>query len=203
MSISERKQREKEERIRLIVSAGLQVFARHGYHKASMDMIAEQAELGKSTLYYYFKSKDELLLSILENGINEFFKSLETSLENTADILQKIKAVTEVSARFFAAYPEYFKLYTYLSAHPAYRNKIFKKLQTTIHSKIVIVNSLFNTAKSEGLLRTDLSPVDISSIFGSMVMGMGFLSKAESSAEELEKRAKAINEILFKGILKL
>ena len=203
MSISERKQREKEERIRLIVSAGLQVFARHGYHKASMDMIAEQAELGKSTLYYYFKSKDELLLSILENGINEFFKSLETSLENTDDILQKIKAVTEVSARFFTAYPEYFKLYTYLSAHPAYRNKIFKKLQTTIHSKIIIVNSLFNAAKSEGLLRTDLSPADISSIFGSMVMGMGFLSKAESSAEELEKRAKAINEILFKGILKL
>jgi TetR/AcrR family fatty acid metabolism transcriptional regulator len=202
MSISARKQREKEERIRLIADAGLQVFARHGYHKASMDMIAEQAELGKSTLYYYFKSKDDLLLAILEKGIGEFFKSLESSLGQAEDILQKIKEVTKVSARFFASYPEYFKLYTYLSAHPAYRSKIFNKLQKTIHSKIVMVNSLFAAAQAEGVIREDLSQTDIASIYGSMVMGMGFLSRSESGAEQLEKRAEIINKILFKGILK-
>ena len=201
MSISERKQREKEKRIKMIVDAGLQVFAQHGYHKASMDMIAEQAELGKSTLYYYFKSKDELLLAILETGISEFFKSLGTSLEHVDDTLKKIKVVTKVSARFFAAYPEYFKLYTYLSAHPTYRNKIFTKLQKTIHSKIVMVNSIFAAAKAEGIIREDLSQTDISGIYGSMVMGMGFLNRSESGAEQLKKRAEIINEILFKGIL--
>ncbi len=202
MSISERKQREKEERIRVIVQAGLQVFARHGYHKASMDMIAEEAELGKSTLYYYFKSKDELLQVILESGINEFFQSLEKSLEEVDDVRGKIEAVTMVSARFFASYPEYFKLYIYLSAHPGRRTKIFNTLRKTIHTKIIMVNALFASAKSEGLIRDDLSLNDISSIYGSMVMGMGILSRRDISAEELLKRAKIVNEILFKGILK-
>ena len=122
-------------------------------------------------------------------------------MEHVDDTLKKIKVVTKVSARFFAAYPEYFKLYTYLSAHPTYRNKIFTKLQKTIHSKIVMVNSIFAAAKAEGIIREDLSQTDISGIYGSMVMGMGFLSRSESGAEQLEKRAEIINEILFKGIL--
>jgi AcrR family transcriptional regulator len=60
MSIEERKQREREERVRIILEAAKGLFARQGFQETSMSDIAEACELGKATLYYYFPTKEEL-----------------------------------------------------------------------------------------------------------------------------------------------
>ncbi|NJK86044.1 MAG: helix-turn-helix transcriptional regulator [Bacteroidales bacterium] len=64
MGISERKEREKEQRRSDIVDAAEKIFFKKGFEYATMDEIAEQAELSKGTLYLYFKSKEELLYAI-------------------------------------------------------------------------------------------------------------------------------------------
>ena len=64
MGILERKEREKELRRKQITDAAEKVFAAKGFGGATIEQIAEEAELSPATLYLYFKNKDELYASL-------------------------------------------------------------------------------------------------------------------------------------------
>jgi AcrR family transcriptional regulator len=55
-----------KERQNQVLDAAVKVFSRLGFHKASMDTIAEEAEMSKGLLYWYFKSKDAIIAAILK-----------------------------------------------------------------------------------------------------------------------------------------
>src|SRR5512133_822609 len=56
-----------EDKRRLILDAGVRVFARKGYHTCRVGDIAEEAGVAHGLLYHYFKSKEELLETIFRN----------------------------------------------------------------------------------------------------------------------------------------
>lgn len=64
MGIEERKEREREERRRQILDAAEKVFSTKGFGGATIENIADEAELSPATLYLYFKNKDELYASL-------------------------------------------------------------------------------------------------------------------------------------------
>ena len=64
MGIQERKEREKERRRQQIIVAAKKVFSVKGFNRATMDDIANEAELSPGTLYLYFKNKEELYASL-------------------------------------------------------------------------------------------------------------------------------------------
>ena len=73
-------QRQLEERLlrkERILSGALQVFKKHGIDGATMDEIANESGFGKATLYYYFKSKEDVLTAILLDGWLKIWESLE------------------------------------------------------------------------------------------------------------------------------
>lgn len=51
-----------------ILSAAQEVFSQNGYYTATMDMIAEKAEVAKGTLYYNFPSKVALFTEVIKEG---------------------------------------------------------------------------------------------------------------------------------------
>ena len=77
MSISERQIEERKMRQDRILIGALKVFKTNGLEGATMDEIATASGFGKATLYYYFKSKEEVFSSILENGWKDIWESLE------------------------------------------------------------------------------------------------------------------------------
>ncbi len=200
MSIADRKKRERLARMRLILNAGARVFARYGYHRASMDLIAEEAELGKATIYYYYKNKDDLLLGILTDGIKEFFFNLEQTLQTTSDPVEKLKLIIAESMRFFERHPDYFKLYMYLNVHPTFRRKIFKEMHPLLKQKIDMIKNIFVEAQNQGRIQN--IPTDhLQSIFGSLVMGMGIFSTGKMSHEQLQERARYLQQVFLHGVL--
>jgi AcrR family transcriptional regulator len=64
MGIHERKHRDRKRRQQQIMVAARRVFVERGYHKATMEEIAKEAELSPGTLYLYFKNKNELYASL-------------------------------------------------------------------------------------------------------------------------------------------
>jgi AcrR family transcriptional regulator len=61
-----RRQRERNERLRIILAAAEDFFYREGYHKTSMERIADEAEVSVGSLYIYFKNKEDLLVHLLD-----------------------------------------------------------------------------------------------------------------------------------------
>jgi AcrR family transcriptional regulator len=92
MGILERKERERERRRQQIIVAAKRVFSEKGFNKATMEDIAQEAELSPGTLYLYFKNKDELYASLslrilqyllirLEHLNNDRVKSIDERLD--------------------------------------------------------------------------------------------------------------------------
>ena len=77
MSLSERKKEERRLRQDLILKGALEVFKRHGIEGSTMDQIAIESGFGKATLYYYFKSKEEVFSAILTSGWKKIWNDLE------------------------------------------------------------------------------------------------------------------------------
>ncbi len=75
-----------EERKQQILQSATLVFARLGFNKATMDDIVAESGLSKGTLYWYFKSKDEIIIAILDGFFNEELGALQAmdSIEGSA-----------------------------------------------------------------------------------------------------------------------
>ena len=57
----------KKDKRRLIIEAAMKIFARDGFHKATISDIAEVAGIGKGTVYEYFNSKTELFEDMIKH----------------------------------------------------------------------------------------------------------------------------------------
>src|SRR5690348_15012627 len=71
--------------------AALEVCAEKGFHETTVDEIAARAGLSKGSLYYHFRSKEDLFLSALEEMVDEFAGVLAhaSKRESASDVLRK------------------------------------------------------------------------------------------------------------------
>lgn len=74
--ISNRRKRERDQRVKSILEAGKKVFFSKGYLKSTMDEIALEAEISKPTIYQYFKTKDDLYFSLMLPVIEDIGRQL-------------------------------------------------------------------------------------------------------------------------------
>ncbi len=75
--LTDRKLEERQARKERIILGALQVFKDKGLESATMDEIAQVAGFGKSTLYYYFPSKEEVFNAIMVEGWEKLWSSME------------------------------------------------------------------------------------------------------------------------------
>ncbi len=76
MSLTDRKEREKQKRIQAILGAAKELYARKGYQESSMADIAEASELGKATIYYYFPNKEAIYRELFISCVRDQFQRL-------------------------------------------------------------------------------------------------------------------------------
>lgn len=75
----------------LIVQSARKLFARFGFKKTSLDDIAREARKGKSTVYYYFKSKDEIFKAVIDTESAIRIKAIDHQIEHIDDPKLKLK----------------------------------------------------------------------------------------------------------------
>ena len=75
--ISDRQEKEREIRKDQILESALKVFKINGIEGTTMDEIAKHADFGKATLYYYFSSKEEIFVELLDRGWKTIWESIE------------------------------------------------------------------------------------------------------------------------------
>lgn len=99
------RERKKTDRNIRIQNAAIKLFGTIGYAATTMNRIADEADLGVGTLYNYYKSKDELLLSIIDDGSEKFLGDFEVAIKNrTCDILTAIDSLIDIYFKSFSIY---------------------------------------------------------------------------------------------------
>ncbi len=101
MGLSERQEREREERKRQIREAALEVFSLKGYEAATMDEIAQRAELSKGVLYYYFSSKRRLYQELVLEITGKFYSEAVKITGGLSDFRDIISALLDFHINYF------------------------------------------------------------------------------------------------------
>ncbi len=83
-----------------ITEAALQVFARKGYHRASIREIARAAELSLAGLYHYVGSKDELLFLVIDRALDVLLDKLDSALAEAVTPEVRLRALIRTHLEF-------------------------------------------------------------------------------------------------------
>jgi AcrR family transcriptional regulator len=75
-----------------IVSTASQIFSRFGFKKTTMDEIAQAMRKGKSSIYYYFTSKEEIFEAVVEHEAGLLRSEIKRALENSGIPQDKLRS---------------------------------------------------------------------------------------------------------------
>src|ERR1700743_2283885 len=75
-----------------ILQAAKRLFQVHGLHKVTMDDVAKAIGKGRSSLYYYYKSKDEIFDAVMHIEIQDMLNSIAHAVNRVPTVEQKLKA---------------------------------------------------------------------------------------------------------------
>jgi AcrR family transcriptional regulator len=102
-----RRERKRRETLHRIAEQGLKLFLSHGYEATTLDAIAEAAGISRRTFFYYFKSKEEILLAWQDGGFNETLRAAMLEQSTNQSPLEATKnALLELTVRFQADYKQ-------------------------------------------------------------------------------------------------
>jgi AcrR family transcriptional regulator len=113
-----------------------------------MEDIAAAAEVGKGTLYRYFKDKDELYTALLVRAAEELEVRLQEEVEQTAGTQQKLEAVVDAIITYFDERPHLLDLIQHAEAMR--RSDRIAAWQKTRESNIRLVRTVLDTARGAG-----------------------------------------------------
>ncbi|MDJ0762752.1 MAG: TetR/AcrR family transcriptional regulator [Myxococcota bacterium] len=90
-----------EDKRERILDAAFDKFKQYGFVKTTVDEIARQAQVGKGTIYFYFKSKEAILLALVDREMAKGYAEIATAVAKERETVDKLKRVIQVSFDFF------------------------------------------------------------------------------------------------------
>ncbi len=116
-----RKEREREARREAILEAASRVFSRKSYYEATIDEIAAEAELAKGTLYNYYRDKQDIFLSLLERGLDQFQQILDQAIASGGTLSEVLTKCFQDSLRIFRDHQYMFRMMVTAGNHLSVR----------------------------------------------------------------------------------
>ena len=199
MGVIERRLREREARVELILSSALKVFAARGLQEATMDEVAEEAELGKGTIYYYFPSKEAILRALVETTVDHHFNGIRERVRRASGPLGVAAGIIEGFVANYRKSPELFRLFYMVLASPPGEVSQALRAFSARHRRWL---ELLEGDVREMLYRWrwDLPPKTFIGFVGTHVHGIILLAISGRDVEELKVEAlKALEELLGVG----
>ncbi|WP_157650473.1 TetR/AcrR family transcriptional regulator [Burkholderia ubonensis] len=77
------------------LNAAIQVFARYGYRKASLDQVAQVAGASRQGLYLHFASKEELFRATVEHALAQHLSAVTTALSQDRPLVERLVAACD------------------------------------------------------------------------------------------------------------
>jgi TetR/AcrR family transcriptional regulator len=189
MGVAERKEREKEQRRSAIVDAAEEVFFSRGVENATMDEVAEKAELSKGTLYLYFKNKNDLFHAIVARALEILFNMFQRAVKNEEKGIDKIRAIGTAYIEFYKKNPDYYNSMLHQEVHEFDQSDMEENpnmaLCQELGEKIFgLMGEVVKTGIMDGTIRKDLDPAKLPIVLWGHAAGVLHLVKSKGKMLE-------------------
>ncbi len=203
-----RKERERLNRRKEILIAARKVFATKEYDSATVDEIAEIAEISKGTIYLYFQSKAELFLSTFESGIEEFIELTKNIIsENKDDPVKGIRELIKAQLIYCQENVDILRMLSSERAHFDFHSKAkanikFKKRITSMMSHSMNeISDYIQTGINSGAFKKVDSKTASLALF-SIIHGISVNWSLGYDDSNLSEKADTIITIFLDGLRK-
>ena len=148
----------KTTRAKEIAQAALEVFSNSGYAQAGIEQIAKEAGIGKSTVYEYYKTKEDLFLAAIMEGAEGWIADLQEIGRKTSDPAQRLGLIAELYLKSCEENQQGTRLFLEIITQTCLQGGIFYErpyLIRELHQRIVriVVDYLL-----DGVSRGQLNP---------------------------------------------
>jgi AcrR family transcriptional regulator len=160
-ALTEPRSRDSDRSQQAILVAARDEFAQHGLGGARVDRIAERAQLNKRLIYYYFTSKDDLFLAVLENAYADI-RTAEQQLHLT-DLApaQAIRRLTEFTWDYYIEHPEFITLLNSANLHLARHLTKSERIREMNSPLIQMLGDVLERGRVEGIFRGGVDPIQL------------------------------------------
>ncbi len=182
-----------------IIEIARSIFTHFGFKKTTMEEIAQATKKGKSSIYYYFSSKEEIFKAVVEKEAEELKSELAKKTEDITDPIEKLKVYIRVRMRKLDKLTNFYSaLKSDYLGHLEFIEEIRKKYDK---EEIRIVAGIIQDGIDSGKFAVEdaeLSAVAIVTAMKGLEVPL-FLNKEHRN---LETRLSSLIDFLFYGIVK-
>ncbi len=175
MGTAERKEREKLHRKEEILNAAERVFFEKGLALATMDEIAERAELSKGTLYLYYKSKEDLYMAIICRGHQILLKMFQEGASTGEPAVKLLENLGQAYYAFYKRHHDYFRMFSF-SENAQLHSQVSEEMKNTCAESGEclggVVESVIQKGIEDGGFRPAVNPVEMSIILWAHCRGV-------------------------------
>jgi TetR/AcrR family fatty acid metabolism transcriptional regulator len=150
-----------------IIDAAIRVFARNGYYNSRVSDIAREAGIASGTIYLYFRTKDEILVTLFRDKMAEWVAFLRREIASEPDAVAKIRRLVALHFHVLESDPD---LAEVVQVELRQGQKFFRGASAhEISSYFALIGSILEEGMAAGQLRRDV-PVKIATkmLFGAM-----------------------------------
>jgi len=185
-----------------ILRESTKLFLSNGYRGTSVKEITVAAEIGRGTLYWYFKSKDEILESLFTKFEHEFLDGLIDVVHACeGDFTAKYKAYHKYATEFARDNRELSLAFNTLLSEIVGSNTEAEKIVRAIFEKYIrFIETMLEDGKRDGSVLADIDPAVYANVIISNHTGM--LVQWFVNGESLDSRAfaRASRDLILKGV---
>lgn len=145
----ERKAQERQARRRRIQESARTVFTERGYAGASIELIARAAQLSVGAIYLYFRSKEDLYVSLIEDTLTVFDVEMAQIREQT-DVSQRLRETWNILVRWAEKDAEGPRILRLL-AQPAIRPQLSDEVVAAVSTGISRVQDHIGACVADGI----------------------------------------------------
>ena len=168
----ERKAQERQARRRRIQEAARTVFSERGYQGASIELIARAAQLSVGAIYLYFRSKEDLYSSLIEDVLTVFDVEM-AQLRQSEQVSGRLRETWGLLVKWAERDPEGPRILRLL-AQPAIRPQLSDEVVATVSAGIARVQEHIGACVADGIhagLYRQVNAREIADLVWSVLLG--------------------------------
>ncbi|TGE31422.1 TetR/AcrR family transcriptional regulator [Desulfosporosinus sp. Sb-LF] len=179
-----------------IFQAAMQIFAAEGFERATMDHIAQQAKVAKGTLFYRYKSKEDLFVSMIQSAVNQFLDTARAAITEIKEPIARLKKTIEIQTQLSFEYPEFAKL---LLSEVWGKQDRQREFRAVLQTYLTFLEEIIHTGIDAGEIRPTDPTLLASSIFGMTAAASLHILLSEKPVD-LTQTVAEIQDYWLKGI---
>lgn len=170
-----------------ILNAGYQIFGRYGYRKASTADIAREAGISKAMLFYYFVSKKELYLDLIQEASNLLLSAMGARLDTiSTDFFERVLILSRIKIETLKKRP--FLTQFLYSAFGETDSEVYDELQVQFSAGNVIRNEMVVLHTDAEKFKEGISPELVMEMIMNCSLGLFSVRTADDCRPEMIER---------------